>query len=102
MSFQSENPISVRPANPGTQTSTMSIISLVMGVLGWTALPVIGGIVAVVCGYIARNEIKKSSGLYTGDGLAVAGLVLGYANVIFACLFGILWVAIVAYTLSQR
>jgi hypothetical protein len=35
------------------------------------------GIVAVVLGAIARGEIKRSGGMQTGDGMAIAGIVMG-------------------------
>lgn len=59
----------------------MAIISLVAGVLGWTVLPMLGSIVAIVTGHLARSEIRGGNGSIEGDGMAVAGLVLGYAMV---------------------
>ena len=66
------------------RTSTMAIISLVSGLLGWTLLPLIGSLVAIVTGHIARSEIRSSPREIEGDGLAVAGLVMGYAMVAVA------------------
>lgn len=63
---------------PIRQTSTLAVVSLVFGILGWTLLPFIGSLVAVVCGHMARGEIRRSQGALEGDGMAVAGLVLGY------------------------
>ncbi|QNK00783.1 DUF4190 domain-containing protein [Dyella telluris] len=66
-------------------TSTLAVLSLVFGIAGWTLLPLIGSIVAIVCGHMARGEIRRAQpGSVDGDGLAVAGLVLGYAQVAFA------------------
>ena len=61
------------------QTSTTAIVSLVSGLLGWTLLPLIGSLVAIVTGHIARAEIRRHPETLEGDGLAVAGLLLGYA-----------------------
>ena len=63
---------------PIRQTSTLAVVSLVFGILGWTLLPFIGSLVAVVCGHMARGEIRRAQGNLEGDGMAVAGLVLGY------------------------
>jgi hypothetical protein len=60
------------------QTSTLAVVSLVFGILGWTLLPFLGSLVAVVCGHMARGEIRRAQGALEGDGMAVAGLVLGY------------------------
>jgi len=65
---------------PTTHTSTLAIISLVGGITGWTILPGVGAVVAVVTGHIAQNEIKKSGGMITGKGMATAGLILGYLS----------------------
>ncbi len=63
---------------PMRQTSTLAVVSLVFGILGWTLLPFLGSLVAVVCGHMARGEIRRAQGALEGDGMAVAGLVLGY------------------------
>lgn len=65
---------------PAPETSTLAVVSLVAGILSFMVLPVIGGLAAVITGHMARNEIRDSQGRLTGDGLATAGLVLGYAN----------------------
>jgi hypothetical protein len=63
------------------QTSGMAIASLVMGIAGWTLLPLLGSILAIVFGYAARREIRQRPNQLTGDGMAVAGLVLGWLMV---------------------
>ena len=65
-------------------TSPMAIISLVAGILGWTLLPFLGSIVAVVTGHIARGEIRRAPERLEGDGMAIAGLILGYAGIAMA------------------
>jgi hypothetical protein len=64
------------------QTSNYAVIALVAGILGWTLLPLLGSLGGIVFGHMAR-----------GDGLAITGLVLGWASVA-------LWViAILAFIL---
>lgn len=63
------------------QTSGMAIASLVSGIAGWTLFPLLGSILAIVLGYAARREIRQQPDQLTGDGLAVAGLVLGWLAV---------------------
>ncbi len=65
----------------GPPNSTAAIVSLVFGILTWTVLPVIGPIVAVVAGHMARGEIRRSNGQVGGGGMAMAGLVLGYLQI---------------------
>jgi hypothetical protein len=61
--------------------STLAIVSLISGIVGWTFIPFIGSIVAIITGHMAKNEIKKGNGMVTGNGMATAGLVLGYIAV---------------------
>jgi hypothetical protein len=66
---------------PARPTSTLAITSFVSGILGWTLLPLLGSIVAVVTGHMARAEIRRDGGRLGGDGFAVAGLVLGWLSI---------------------
>ena len=74
------------PAAPavGRQTSVLAIVSLVFGLLGWTLLPLVGSLVAVITGHLARAEVRRAPGPVDGDGLAIAGLVLGYSMLALA------------------
>jgi hypothetical protein len=64
--------------------SNLAIISLVSGILTWVLLPVVAAIVAVITGHMARREIRQSGGQLAGDGLALIGLILGYAQIALA------------------
>ena len=79
--------------------STLSLTSLIMGILGWFVIPIVGAIIAVITGHMAKNEIMQSKGALGGDGMATVGLVLGYANLalgLCVCLALILFPALLA------
>jgi len=78
---------------PSAPNSTAAVVSLIFGILSWVVLPVIGPIVAVVAGHMARAEIRSSNGQVGGGGMAIAGLVLGYLQI---ALFALAICAIVA------
>lgn len=63
------------------RTSTKAIISAISGLLGWTALPLLGTLVAIVAGHLARAEIRRDPESVEGDMWAIAGLVLGWGQV---------------------
>ena len=67
-------------------TNTTALVRLIFGILGVTALPVIGSLIAIITGYMARGEISRSSDGIGGRGLATAGIVLGYIGVGLAVL----------------
>ena len=73
------------PSSP-QQTSNLAVISLIAGILGITILPFLGSIVAVFTGHMARKEIAASNGTLSGDGLAIAGLILGYFVIVTSVL----------------
>jgi len=76
---------------PARTTSTTAIVSLVFGIVCWVAIPFIGAIVAVVCGHVARTEIRNAPpGSLDGDGMAVAGLILGYLHLALIAMFMLL------------
>ena len=67
-----------------TKTAPGSIWSLVLGILSVTCCSVFTAIPAVICGHIAYSKIKKSAGALTGEGIAIAGFVLGYIGIALA------------------
>lgn len=65
---------------PPMSTNSLARASMILGVaeffsMGLTAIP------AVICGHIAKREMRLTG--QRGDGLATAGLVLGYMAIIF-------------------
>ena len=63
---------------PRRQYSVLSVISLVSGILGLLPLPLVASVIAVVTGHLARAEIRRDPERLDGDGMALAGLILGY------------------------
>ncbi len=64
------------------QTSTKAIVSAIAGILGWTLLPFLGSLTAIVAGHMARAEIRRNPDTMTGDAWALTGLALGWLSVI--------------------
>ena len=80
------------PAGFEPPTSGKAIGSLISGIF-FLFLP--ASIVAVILGHLSLSEIRKSAGRIKGQGIATAGLVLGYIG-IGAVPFIILIVAAIA------
>ena len=60
-------------------TAGAAIASMVLGILSFIT-GFITGVPAIIAGHMARGRIRRSGGAYGGDGLAVAGLILGYVT----------------------
>jgi hypothetical protein len=72
------------PAHPyaGPSTNGLAITSLVLGLVGPFTCG-IGSVVAIVLGFLSRDQIKRSWGHQTGSGMATAGIVLGFLGAAF-------------------
>ncbi len=68
----------------------LAIASLILGILSLVCCGLLSGIPAVICGHMAVAQIKKSGGALGGNGLAVAGLVMGYIGIVVTILFLVL------------
>ncbi len=66
------------PPIAGRSTNGFAIASLVLGIVGPLACG-IPAVLALVFGFIARQQIKASGGMKSGRGMATAGIVLGCA-----------------------
>jgi Domain of unknown function (DUF4190)/Protein of unknown function (DUF2510) len=66
---------------PGT--NGLAIASMVLGIV-WIYW--IGSILAVIFGHIALGQLSRPDNRQDGRGMAIAGLVLGYAGIILAVL----------------
>ena len=68
------------------QNSTLAIIALVAGLLGITIFPLIGSVVAVIAGPMAKREIDESGGTLGGENLAQIGMILGWIGLALSLL----------------
>src|SRR5512133_3008421 len=62
------------------KTNGLAIASLVLGI-AQIFLCIIGAILALVFGYIARRQIDESGGTQGGRGMAIAGIILGWIGI---------------------
>lgn len=81
-------PEQLEPQVGGQRTSGSATAALVSGILSFVCLFGVGGVVAIILGWVAHNEIERSSGRLRGRGLASVGLGLGIANLVL-CVVGI-------------
>jgi len=92
----SAHPLAVPAPIPAGRTNVAAVVSLIFGIL-W--LFWLGSVVAVVCGHVARAQMRRSG--EAGDGAAIAGLILGYLGLVtlglwfvFVVVFGVAAVSV--------
>jgi len=84
-----DQPVMPTPPPPPPRYSTttapassgLAIASLLLGIGGLTILPLIGSILALIFGYMARKDIRNRPAEVGGDGMALAGIVMGWIAV---------------------
>jgi hypothetical protein len=81
--FDFETRIRSRETVP-TKRSGFAVASLITGIVFLYGL---ASILALVLGYRARREIEAANGRLVGDGMATAGIVLGYIGIVLGIAF---------------
>ncbi len=74
----SGQPVYVAPG--GGSTNGLAIASFICSIVGFFFITFV---VAIVLGFVARTQIKNSGGRQKGDGLAIAGIIIGFAWLAF-------------------
>jgi hypothetical protein len=73
---------------PPERLSVLAVGSVILAGSGFL-VPMVGSLLAVVLGHLARYRIKARTGL-TGSGIAIFGLVLGYLGLAYSIY--VIWV----------
>src|SRR5215472_892812 len=68
----------------GQETDGKAVGSLILGILAIFPFGFLAGIPAVVLGHLSKSTIAKSMGRLKGQGMAAAGLVMGYISLAIA------------------
>jgi Domain of unknown function (DUF4190) len=67
------------------KTNGLAIASLVCSCAGILFLGV-PGVVGIIFGFVARSQIRRSNGAQGGEGLALAGIIVGFAWIVILAL----------------
>ncbi len=73
---QPQQPAGSLPNAPG------AVASMVCGIIGIFCVGLVLGIIALVMGIGAKKKIQQNPGMYGGNGMATAGVVLGIIDVV--------------------
>ena len=82
------------PGQP-VRTNGLAIASLVVSLVG--CLCGVGAILGIIFGFVARSQIRQSNGTQTGEGLALAGIIVGFVTLALV----IVWFVLIAVSGSS-
>jgi len=85
-----------QPYQPGGQSSTKAIVSLVLAIVSFFVCGLILSIPAVFLGRSAQREIDASGGRISGRGMATAGFIVGLVNVAISVIVIIIVIIVLA------
>jgi Domain of unknown function (DUF4190) len=63
------------------QTNQKAMWAMILGILALVCCGIFTGIPALILGNSAKNEIAASGGAQTGEGMAKAGVILGWISI---------------------
>ena len=64
---------------PMPKTNGLAVAAMVCSFFFWVYG--VGAILGIVFGFIARSQIKRSGGTQQGKGMALAGIIIGFAGI---------------------
>lgn len=70
--------------NVAPKTNVLAIVSLVLSIIGFN-------IVAIILGFVAMNQVKKTG--ENGRGLALAAVIIGFAEIVIGIIIVIVVVS---------
>lgn len=82
--------------------SLWAVWSMILGILSFCCFSLLTAIPAVILGHKARREIEASDPPLGGEGMATAGLVLGYVNIVLSILLILMLLLIGTFFPSGR
>ncbi len=84
---------------PVKRTEGTAIASLILGIAGFVVCPLVPSIVAIILGTQARAKIR-SDPMLDGDGMAKAGVILGWIGVGIAVLAAVAIILALVFVVS--
>ena len=77
-------------------TDGLAVAALIAGIAGFFFCPIVGGVLAIIFGYMARRNISESGGRLGGDSFATAGIILGFIQLGITLVVILIWIIILA------
>ena len=83
------------PVPGAPKQNSMSMASLILGLVAMFCVGPLAGIPAIITGVMARKQIADSGGTQTGSGQAMAGIVLGAIATVLTVFGLVIWFIVI-------
>ncbi|HMM81490.1 MAG TPA: DUF4190 domain-containing protein [Pyrinomonadaceae bacterium] len=106
--FEPSAPLPVPPPPPaaaaGGQSKTLAIVSMILGILGFTLCcgTVLPSFVAIILGFMARGKASSDPAHYGGSGMAMVGLITGIVGLLLSIAYLVFMFAFGGMQMLQR
>ncbi|MEI7768273.1 MAG: DUF4190 domain-containing protein [Phycisphaerae bacterium] len=81
-------------------TNALAFGSMLCGILSLIGCNPIAGTVAIVCGHMGRKQIRQRPERFTGDGMALAGMILGYISAGLFVAFFVFYIVMIIFVVA--
>ena len=71
---------------PLKRNNGLAVASLVCSCAGFVLF--VPAVLGIIFGFVARSQIRRSGGTQGGDGLAIAGIIVGFAWIVLIVILG--------------
>lgn len=88
------------PVQPNVPTNGLAVASLCCGIASFLGFWILTALPAVICGHMARGQIRESHGGQQGSGMALAGLIMGYLMIALTLLLFVVGVGFFYFSVS--
>lgn len=76
------------------ENNTNAVLSLTFGILGFYPIPVLGSVLGIVFGLLARNEVLREPQRYSNEKTAKIGLAVSIASLLFWAILVVLFLIV--------
>ena len=81
-----------------SKNNSLALVSMISGIVNFVSCFGCLFLVSIITGFIALYQIKKTN--ESGKGMAVAGIVLGFASLLVYAVVGIIYGALIIASLG--
>jgi hypothetical protein len=70
------------PGSALKKNDDLAIASLICALCSYIVIPLLPAVAAIILGFISREHIRKNPAQLGGEGMALAGILLGMVNIL--------------------